>query len=215
MVVAVLAVEVRATTITSLLPTSGPPGTQVTLLGSINTAGGGYFVTFAGSIVASGSAFGEFASVQAKFTIPDKTPPGTYNVILYDATNHTNISPASNPAQFTVVPNQVTSTITITVSVPQATTHVTTIFQTQTTTRVTTTTQTQTRDLGSVVIGAVAGAGVVGALMSIIVFHTNSVIKALKKDLSQIKSRIQSQSPTLGSFNVQVRSGVRRMEDQR
>ncbi len=185
----------------------------MTLLGSINTAGGGYFVTFAGSIVASGSAFGEFASVQAKFTIPDKTPPGTYNVILYDATNHTNISPASNPAQFTVVPNQVTSTITITVSVAQATTRVTTVFQTQASTGVTTTTQ--TRELGSVVIGAVAGAGVVGALMSIIVFHTNSVIKALKKDLSQIKSRVQSQSPTLGSFNVQVRSGVRRMEDER
>ncbi len=65
----------------------------------------------------------------------------------------------------------------------------------------------------SVAIGAVAGAGVVSALAAIQVLAKNSAIRALEEELSQLRSRIRSQSPSLGSFNVEVRSGVRRLED--
>jgi hypothetical protein len=96
----VLFVHVSATSIASISPTNGPPGTSVTLTGSIDTPMGSWQVLFANGVVGSGTA-GPNADVQASFTIPGGTPPGTYSITLQDMQTNT-----QSLAQFTVTQPQ-------------------------------------------------------------------------------------------------------------
>jgi hypothetical protein len=72
-----------ATAIVSVTPTSGPIGTNVTLIANITTTDGPFNVTFGTTLVASGTATG--IVVNTTFTVPE-TIADTYTITLTDTT---------------------------------------------------------------------------------------------------------------------------------
>lgn len=214
----VLLPEVQATAIISLSPTSGPPGTTVTLTGSINTPGGNFTVIFDSTSVRfgisavtgipSGAYYrGGYGAVTTTFTVPSSASPGIHTVTLTDATDH-----STYPLQFTVISEHPFTTTTrfITTTSLRTETSVTSI-------RV-------TPEPYSVVMGAIAGSLVVATVMVVYVLGRNSLIRGLEETVRRyeeparsLQTRPESQSknqPRFDSINVQVRTGIQRLENK-
>ena len=107
-------------------------------------------------------------------------------------------------------PPAYTTTVLVSVTVLSTTTSVTTSTSTSLSTTLETLTTTTTlnvtfqQTVAQLAIGALVGAGTVGAVMTVYVMRLNSLVKYLKGKISRSDS-----------FSVQVRSGIRRVDDEK